>query len=149
MERDLEYGVAVGVRALAQMCCFLGSEFYGDDGEDGTGDEEDGDVRETEEIMRMYCETFGDRGAAAAETGKQRKPQTFQDWLLTHSDDEAFERVGLSLDGEWIIYIYNALVKCFEKWLVGFVGFVPDVCIIFIVTPCTMSSCIILKCHTT
>ncbi|CAB9496847.1 NmrA-like family domain-containing protein 1 [Seminavis robusta] len=27
-----------------------------------------------------------------------RKPQSFQDWLLTHSDSSAFERVGLDLD---------------------------------------------------
>lgn len=113
VDGGVEYGVVVGVRALAQMCCFLGSEFYGHGGGNG-GDEDDenedgdeyGDVREMEEIMRLYSDMFGDGGAAAgaaAAAGKRRSPQTFQDWLLTHSDDRAFEKVGLSLDGEWML----------------------------------------------
>jgi len=116
VDGGVEYGVVVGVRALAQMCCFLGSEFYGDggsEGGDGENEDEYGDVRETEEIMRLYSDMFGDSGAAAAAAtaaGKRRSPQTFQDWLLTHSDDRAFEKVGLSLDAKPIttVAVFNA-----------------------------------------
>ena len=61
-----------GVPAWAQMCQYLASAYASHD------------VEETERIMEV-C-------------GK--KPQKFQDWLLTHSDDAGFEKVGLSLDGE-------------------------------------------------
>jgi hypothetical protein len=51
-----------------------------------------------------WSSEFGNRGDVevtreiVAEVG--REPQTFGDWLLTHSDEEAFERVGLTVDGE-------------------------------------------------
>lgn len=59
--------------AFAQMCQYLSSPHA------------DHDLEETKLIMSACG----------------REPQTFQDWLLSHSDEEAFEKVGLTLDGEY------------------------------------------------
>jgi hypothetical protein len=67
-------GVIPCVESFGQMCVYLSSE-YGNRG----------DVEVTREIMAVVG----------------REPQTFGDWLLTHSDEEAFERVGLTVDGEF------------------------------------------------
>eukprot|EP00804_Cyclotella_cryptica_P006737 CCRYP_015702-RA/>CCRYP_015702-RA protein AED:0.02 eAED:0.02 QI:194/1/1/1/1/1/2/358/821 len=73
-----------GAPAFAQMCQFLASSYA-----------HGGDVEETAEIIKE----FGGR-----------EPQTFQDWLLTHSDEEAFERVGLTVDATPIqcVAVFNA-----------------------------------------
>ena len=65
-----------GAPAFAQMCQYLASSYANR-----------GDVEETREIMKEFGE---------------REPQTFQDWLLTHSDEKAFEKVGLTVDGTFI-----------------------------------------------
>jgi hypothetical protein len=62
-----------GAESFSQMCLYLSSEW---------GNR--GDVEMTREIMKCV----------------NREPQTFMDWLLTHSDEGAFERVGLTVDGE-------------------------------------------------
>eukprot|EP00579_Thalassiosira_antarctica_P020951 CAMPEP_0201953666 /NCGR_PEP_ID=MMETSP0904-20121228/1931_1 /ASSEMBLY_ACC=CAM_ASM_000553 /TAXON_ID=420261 /ORGANISM="Thalassiosira antarctica, Strain CCMP982" /LENGTH=439 /DNA_ID=CAMNT_0048497551 /DNA_START=60 /DNA_END=1379 /DNA_ORIENTATION=+ len=59
--------------AFAQMCQYLAASPYADH-----------DVEETRSILQVCG----------------REPKSFQDWLLSHSDEEAFEKVGLTLDGE-------------------------------------------------
>mmetsp|Transcript_45106 Transcript_45106/g.94614 ORF Transcript_45106/g.94614 Transcript_45106/m.94614 type:complete len:784 (+) Transcript_45106:71-2422(+) len=56
--------------AFAQLCQYLASRYA------------DHDVEETKSILQQCG----------------REPQSFQDWLLSHSDMEAFEKVGLTLD---------------------------------------------------
>lgn len=66
-----------GAESFAQMCQYLSSEWG-----------KRGDVELTKDIMEKA----------------KRVPQTFQDWLLTHSDDAAFEKVGLTVDGKiWLL----------------------------------------------
>ena len=77
-----------GATAFAQMCLYLGSDAANR-----------GDVKETREIMVMAASCFGG--------GNEKEPQTFQDWLLTHSDEEGFERMGLTRDGEWLLEYYD------------------------------------------
>jgi len=52
--------------------------------------------------MAQMCHYLQHCQAYDLETTKEimfpRQPQSFQDWLLTHSDSNAFERVGLDLD---------------------------------------------------
>ena len=71
-----------GAECFAQMCQYLASPW---------GNR--GDVELTRDIM-------GKVG---------REPQTFSDWLLTHSDEEAFEQVGLTVDGE-LCSLLNVIV---------------------------------------
>lgn len=77
-----------GAPAFAQMCQYLASSYANR-----------GDVEETREIVM--------------EGGGGRQPQTFQDWLLTHSDEEAFERVGLTRDGACIIRL-ESILACLQ-----------------------------------
>lgn len=64
-----------GADAFGQMCQFLASPFSSHD------------VGVTETIMFP------------------RKPQLFKDWLLTHSDHPAFEKVGLAMDAPDILEV--------------------------------------------
>jgi hypothetical protein len=54
--------------------------------------------------MAQMCQFLGDPRSlrhdlqATADVAFPRRPQKFQDWLLTHSDATAFQRVGLNLD---------------------------------------------------
>lgn len=68
---------------FAQMCQYLASPW---------GNQGDLDI--TNEIMGIA----------------KRKPQTFVDWLLTHSDDEAFRRVGLTDDGKILSLLPRSLL---------------------------------------
>ncbi|KAL9185015.1 hypothetical protein ACHAXT_002792 [Thalassiosira profunda] len=72
-----------GAPALAQMCQYLASPYA------------DHDVDETKKILSKCG----------------RAPQTFQDWLLSHSDEAAFEQVGLTLDAPPIqrVAVFNPL----------------------------------------
>lgn len=79
--------------AFAQMCRYLASPFA------------DHDLEETKAIMSL-C-------------GKE--PQTFQDWLLSHSDKDAFEKVGLTLDGEWQPFCLKKY-DCFAANLIFFLN---------------------------
>ena len=60
------------VPAFAQMCQYLASSYA------------DHDLEETKALM----------------SASGREPQTFNDWLLSHSDEESFEKVGLNSDGK-------------------------------------------------
>jgi hypothetical protein len=56
--------------------------------------------------MAQMCQFLGDPRSLehdtvlTAQLMTPRKPTSFQDWLLTHSDSTAFSRVGLDLDAE-------------------------------------------------
>jgi hypothetical protein len=58
--------------------------------------------------MAQMCQFLGDPRSLehdtvlTAQLMAPRKPTSFQDWLLTHSDSTAFSRVGLDLDAEAI-----------------------------------------------
>lgn len=68
--------------AFAQMCQYLTSRYA------------EHDLEETREIMALCG----------------REPQTFQGWLLSHSDEKAFEEVGLAADASPIecVAVLNA-----------------------------------------
>lgn len=58
----------------------------------------------TAPAMAQMCQFIGDPRmlrhdlAVTVEVAFPKRPQTFEDWLLTHSDSSAFKRVGLDLD---------------------------------------------------
>ena len=71
-----------GAPAFAQMCHYLISPYANHD------------LDETKSILALCG----------------RKPQSFEDWLLSHSDEVAFEKVGLTKDGKPIecVAVFNA-----------------------------------------
>lgn len=71
-----------GAPAFAQMCRYLISPYANHD------------LQEAKSILALCG----------------RKPQSFEDWLLSHSDEDAFEKVGLTKDGKPIecVAVFNA-----------------------------------------
>ena len=71
-----------GATAFAQMCQYLASPYS------------DHNLEETKAIMAVCG----------------RVPQSFNDWLLSHSDEEAFDKVGLTKDAPPIqkVAVFNA-----------------------------------------
>jgi NmrA-like family len=65
----------------------------------------------TAPAMAQMCNFLGDPRLlrhdpeATRKAMHPRKPQTFEDWLLTHSDSTAFSEVGLDYDAEEISFV--------------------------------------------
>ncbi|KAL7542655.1 hypothetical protein ACHAXR_011962 [Thalassiosira sp. AJA248-18] len=83
-------------RAFSQMCQYLASPYS------------DHDLKETRAIMSACG----------------RDPQTFHSWLLSHSDEKTFEKVGLTSDATPIqcVAVFNALSLQGESVIKGLVA---------------------------